>query len=460
MIAPSESEYRYMARAKTLFLCTACGAESLKWQGQCPDCDAWNTFEEARRDSGGGRRGGYAGESRRQPLGAVDESERERETTGLAELDRVLGGGLVAGSVVLLGGDPGIGKSTLLLQAAAHLAKSGTVMYVTGEESLRQVALRSRRLGLDSDGIELLAETQIERVVDEAGAARPGVMVVDSIQTMFAEDLNSAPGSVSQLRETTAQLVRLAKQTGCMIFLVGHVTKDGTIAGPRVLEHMVDTVLYFESEAGSRFRIVRAIKNRFGAANEMGVFAMAGDGLKEVRNPSAIFLSPHDSAVAGSATTVTREGSRPLLLELQALLDESHTGNPRRVAAGMDQNRLALLLAVLHRHGGIACHDRDVFVNVVGGIRIAETAADLALLAAIVSSYRNAPLRDRTVIIGELGLAGEVRPVPFGEERVLEAAKHGFARAIVATGNRPRVLPSGMEVVAVSRLEHALGAFF
>ncbi len=449
-----------MARAKTLYLCTACGAESLKWQGQCPDCDAWNTFEEARRDSGGGRRGGYAGESRRQPLGAVDESERERETTGLAELDRVLGGGLVAGSVVLLGGDPGIGKSTLLLQAAAHLAKSGTVMYVTGEESLRQVALRSRRLGLDSDGIELLAETQIERVVDEAGAARPGVMVVDSIQTMFAEDLNSAPGSVSQLRESTAQLVRLAKQTGCMIFLVGHVTKDGTIAGPRVLEHMVDTVLYFESEAGSRFRIVRAIKNRFGAANEMGVFAMAGDGLKEVRNPSAIFLSPHDTAVAGSATTVTREGSRPLLLELQALLDESHTGNPRRVAAGMDQNRLALLLAVLHRHGGIACHDRDVFVNVVGGIRIAETAADLALLAAIVSSYRNAPLRDRTVIIGELGLAGEVRPVPFGEERVLEAAKHGFARAIVATGNRPRVLPSGMEVVAVSRLEHALGAFF
>ncbi len=355
---------------------------------------------------------------------------------------------------------PGIGKSTLLLQAAARLSESMPVMYVTGEESLRQVALRARRLGLNSDAIELLAETQVERVIDETAAARPAIMVVDSIQTMFSEELNSAPGSVSQLREATARLVRYAKQSGCIVFLVGHVTKDGTIAGPRVLEHMVDTVLYFESEAGSRFRIVRAIKNRFGAANEMGVFAMSSEGLKEVRNPSAIFLSAHDAPVAGSVTTVTREGSRPLLLELQALVDESRAGNPRRVAAGLDQNRLSLLLAVLHRHGGIASHDRDVFVNVVGGIRLSETAADLALVAAILSSYRDHPLRDRTVILGELGLAGEVRPVPFGEERVLEAAKHGFERAIVPTANRPRVIPEDIEVIAVSRLKQALDVLF
>jgi DNA repair protein RadA/Sms len=366
----------------------------------------------------------------------------------------------VAGSVILLGGDPGIGKSTLLLQAAARLSGTMTVMYVTGEESLRQVALRARRLGLASEGIELLAETQIGRVIAEAADASPGVMIVDSIQTMFSEDLSSAPGSVSQLREATAQLVRYAKQSGCIIFLVGHVTKDGAIAGPRVLEHMVDTVLYFESEAGSRFRIVRAIKNRFGAANEMGVFAMSADGLKEVRNPSAIFLSPHDAPVAGSVTTVTREGSRPLLLELQALVDESRAGNPRRVAAGMDQNRLSLLLAILHRHGGVASYDRDVFVNVVGGIRISETAADLALLAAIVSSHQDHPLQQRTVIVGELGLAGEVRPVPFGEERIIEAAKHGFERAIVPNSNRPRSLPRDIEVVGVGRLAEALDALF
>jgi len=449
-----------MARAKTLFVCTACGAESLKWQGQCPDCDAWNTFAEVRGETAPRRRGGYAGESRRQRLGDVDDAQQRRTGTQIGELDRVLGGGLVAGSVVLLGGDPGIGKSTLLLQAAARLSESMPVMYVTGEESLRQVALRARRLGLDSEAIELLAETQVERVIDETAAARPAVMVVDSIQTMFSEELNSAPGSVSQLREATARLVRYAKQSGCIIFLVGHVTKDGTIAGPRVLEHMVDTVLYFESEAGSRFRIVRAIKNRFGAANEMGVFAMSSEGLKEVRNPSAIFLSAHDAPVAGSVTTVTREGSRPLLLELQALVDESRAGNPRRVAAGLDQSRLSLLLAVLHRHGGIASHDRDVFVNVVGGIRISETAADLALVAAILSSYRDHPLRDRTVILGELGLAGEVRPVPFGEERVLEAAKHGFDRAIVPTANRPRVIPADIEVIAVSRLKQALDVLF
>ncbi len=449
-----------MARTKTLFECTSCGAQSLKWQGQCPECEAWNTFEEARGVAPPRRRGGYSGESRRQRLGEVDETGQTRTGTGIGELDRVLGGGLVAGSVILLGGDPGIGKSTLLLQAAARLSGTMTVMYVTGEESLRQVALRARRLGLASEGIELLAETQIGRVIAEAADASPGVMIVDSIQTMFSEDLSSAPGSVSQLREATAQLVRYAKQSGCIIFLVGHVTKDGAIAGPRVLEHMVDTVLYFESEAGSRFRIVRAIKNRFGAANEMGVFAMSADGLKEVRNPSAIFLSPHDAPVAGSVTTVTREGSRPLLLELQALVDESRAGNPRRVAAGMDQNRLSLLLAILHRHGGVASYDRDVFVNVVGGIRISETAADLALLAAIVSSHQDHPLQQRTVIVGELGLAGEVRPVPFGEERIIEAAKHGFERAIVPNSNRPRSLPRDIEVVGVGRLAEALDALF
>ncbi|MGW8367629.1 MAG: DNA repair protein RadA [Gammaproteobacteria bacterium] len=449
-----------MARTKTLFECTSCGAQSLKWHGQCPECEAWNTFEEARGVAPPRRRGGYSGESRRQRLGEVDETGQTRTGTGIGELDRVLGGGLVAGSVILLGGDPGIGKSTLLLQAAARLSGTMTVMYVTGEESLRQVALRARRLGLASEGIELLAETQIGRVIAEAADASPGVMIVDSIQTMFSEDLSSAPGSVSQLREATAQLVRYAKQSGCIIFLVGHVTKDGAIAGPRVLEHMVDTVLYFESEAGSRFRIVRAIKNRFGAANEMGVFAMSADGLKEVRNPSAIFLSPHDAPVAGSVTTVTREGSRPLLLELQALVDESRAGNPRRVAAGMDQNRLSLLLAILHRHGGVASYDRDVFVNVVGGIRISETAADLALLAAIVSSHQDHPLQQRTVIVGELGLAGEVRPVPFGEERIIEAAKHGFERAIVPNSNRPRSLPRDIEVVGVGRLAEALDALF
>jgi DNA repair protein RadA/Sms len=449
-----------MARTKTLFECTSCGAQSLKWQGQCPECEAWNTFEEVRGVAPPRRRGGYSGESRRQRLGEVDETGQTRTGTGIGELDRVLGGGLVAGSVILLGGDPGIGKSTLLLQAAARLSGTMTVMYVTGEESLRQVALRARRLGLASEGIELLAETQIGRVIAEAADASPGVMIVDSIQTMFSEDLSSAPGSVSQLREATAQLVRYAKQSGCIIFLVGHVTKDGAIAGPRVLEHMVDTVLYFESEAGSRFRIVRAIKNRFGAANEMGVFAMSADGLKEVRNPSAIFLSPHDAPVAGSVTTVTREGSRPLLLELQALVDESRAGNPRRVAAGMDQNRLSLLLAILHRHGGVASYDRDVFVNVVGGIRISETAADLALLAAIVSSHQDHPLQQRTVIVGELGLAGEVRPVPFGEERIIEAAKHGFERAIVPNSNRPRSLPRDIEVVGVGRLAEALDALF
>ncbi len=449
-----------MARTKTLFECTSCGAQSLKWQGQCPECEAWNTFEEARGVAPPRRRGGYSGESRRQRLGEVDETGQTRTGTGIGELDRVLGGGLVAGSVILLGGDPGIGKSTLLLQAAARLSGTMTVMYVTGEESLRQVALRARRLGLASEGIELLAETQIGRVIAEAADASPGVMIVDSIQTMFSEDLSSAPGSVSQLREATAQLVRYAKQSACIIFLVGHVTKDGAIAGPRVLEHMVDTVLYFESEAGSRFRIVRAIKNRFGAANEMGVFAMSADGLKEVRNPSAIFLSPHDAPVAGSVTTVTREGSRPLLLELQALVDESRAGNPRRVAAGMDQNRLSLLLAILHRHGGVASYDRDVFVNVVGGIRISETAADLALLAAIVSSHQDHPLQQRTVIVGELGLAGEVRPVPFGEERIIEAAKHGFERAIVPNSNRPRSLPRDIEVVGVGRLAEALDALF
>jgi DNA repair protein RadA/Sms len=449
-----------MARTKTLFECTSCGAQSLKWQGQCPECEAWNTFEEVRGVAPPRRRGGYSGESRRQRLGEVDETGQTRTGTGIGELDRVLGGGLVAGSVILLGGDPGIGKSTLLLQAAARLSGTMTVMYVTGEESLRQVALRARRLGLASEGIELLAETQIGRVIAEAADASPGVMIVDSIQTMFSEDLSSAPGSVSQLREATAQLVRYAKQSGCIIFLVGHVTKDGAIAGPRVLEHMVDTVLYFESEAGSRFRIVRAIKNRFGAANEMGVFAMSADGLKEVRNPSAIFLSPHDAPVAGSVTTVTREGSRPLLLELQALVDESRAGNPRRVAAGMDQNRLSLLLAILHRHGGVASYDRDVFVNVVGGIRISETAADLALLAAIVSSHQDHPLQQRTVIVGELGLAGEVRPVSFGEERIIEAAKHGFERAIVPNSNRPRSLPRDIEVVGVGRLAEALDALF
>ena len=378
--------------------------------------------------------------------------------TGSSEFDRVLGGGLVAGSVTLIGGDPGIGKSTLLLQAAAALARSASVLYATGEESLRQVGLRARRLGLDDAPLGLLAETDVETVIAAAQGREARVLVVDSIQTMGTAAVESSPGSVSQLRESAARFVHFAKQSGTAVFLIGHVTKEGVIAGPRVLEHLVDTVLYFESDAGSRFRVVRAVKNRFGAANEIGVFAMEEGGLREVKNPSAIFLSRHPAPVAGSSVTVAREGTRPLLVEVQALVDEARAQNTRRVAVGFEGNRLALLLAVLHRHGGVALSAYDVFINVVGGVHLGETAADLPAVLAAVSSLDDRPLAQDLVSFGELGLAGEVRPVPFGEERLREAAKHGFKRAIVPRANTPRKAIEGLEVIGVERLSEALEA--
>ncbi len=468
--AASRSTLGRMARPRSQFVCDACGAATPKWQGQCPACAAWNTLVEQRVEAAGvtARRGGaagvgYAGETP-QLLRDVEEVTEARWPTGLDELDRVLGGGMVAGSVVLIGGDPGIGKSTLLLQASASLRAAMPVIYVTGEESLRQVSLRARRLGLDAGEVALLAETCVERILATAREQRPRALVVDSIQTMFSEALQSAPGAVAQLRECAAALVRFAKQSGTAVFLVGHVTKEGVIAGPRVLEHMVDTVLYFESDAGSRYRIVRAVKNRFGAANEIGVFAMTDEGLRQVRNPSAIFLSRHPEPVSGAAVFVTREGSRPLLGEIQALVDESRLNNPRRLAVGFDQQRLAMLLAVLHRHAGVATHDQDVFLNIVGGLRVAQTAADLAAVAATLSSLRDRPLPPGTVLLGELGLAGEIRPVPFGEERLVEAAKHGFTRAVVAAdnaprGRRPKAL-EGMEVIPATRLAQALDQVF
>jgi len=451
-----------MARTKTEFVCTDCGGITPKWQGQCPDCGAWNTLEETTRAPAAPGKGrvGLAARSAVQTLDQVSLEEEARHRTDSRELDRVLGGGLVNGAVILLGGDPGIGKSTLLLQTLSNLARDHAALYVTGEESLQQVALRASRLGLPRDRLEVLAETGVEAMLATAEARRPRVMVVDSVQTVFTEALQSAPGSVSQVRESAAQLVRYAKRSGTALFLVGHVTKEGALAGPRVLEHMVDTVLYFESDSGSRFRLLRAVKNRFGAANELGVFAMQEDGLKEVRNPSAIFLSRHESAVPGSLVTVTREGSRPLMVEVQALVADSPLSNPRRVAVGLDGNRLSLLLAVLARHGGVAMHGLDVFLNVVGGVRVSETASDLPAVLAVLSSLRDRPLPLDTVVFGEIGLAGEIRPVPNGEERLLEAAKHGFRRAIVPRKNRPRKLPEGLEVVGVERLQEAMEAVF
>ena len=456
-----------MAKTRIQYSCTACGAVSAKWAGQCPDCGAWNTLQEHRevaatpRARGGG--GQYAGDAGIRPLSEVGLAEETRRGTGIGELDRVLGGGLVEGGVVLLGGDPGIGKSTLLLQTTASLAREGEALYVTGEESLRQVALRAARLGLAADNLQVLAETSVESVLAAAMSRRPRVMVIDSIQTIFTEQLQSAPGSVAQVRESASLLVRHAKQSGTALFLVGHVTKDGQLAGPRVLEHMVDTVLYFESDGGSRFRLLRAVKNRFGAANELGVFAMDDSGLKEVRNPSSIFLSRHEGDVSGSVILVTREGSRPMLLELQSLVAETPLSNPRRVAVGMDQNRLSMLLAVLHRHGGIFTADQDVFINVVGGVRVSETASDLPTLLAALSSLRDRAVPGDTVIFGEVGLAGEIRPVPGGEERLREAAKHGFRRALVPAKNAPRGRVAGlddMEVVGVQRLADAIDAAF
>ncbi len=455
-----------MAKSKTAYVCGDCGASSNKWQGQCGECSAWNTMAEIVLETaaapGPSRRGGWAGKLETPVITALKDvrhSEEARVSTGIGEFDRVLGGGLVEGAVVLVGGDPGIGKSTLLLQAMAQMSQTLPSLYVTGEESLAQVAGRAVRLGLTLDGLQALAETGIEKILDHAVIARPRIIVADSVQTLWTDSLTAAPGSVSQVRESAARLVRYAKETGTAVFLVGHVTKEGGIAGPRVLEHMVDAVLYFEGESGSRFRVLRAFKNRFGAVNELGVFAMGDKGLKEVPNPSAIFLSGGSTQQPGSCVMVTREGTRPLLVEVQALVDSSPLSNPRRVAVGLEQNRLAMLLAVLHRHGGIVTSDQDVFVNVVGGIRLQETAADLPVLLSVLSSLRDKPLAEKTIAFGEVGLSGEIRPIPNGEERLREAATHGFKRAIVAKGNAPKSGSfKGLEVVGVERLSEALEA--
>lgn len=451
-----------MAKSKIKYSCTACGAEASKWIGQCPECEAWNTLVEMVVQGTVAREGrfagytGSAGTIQVQSLAQVSPDDVARTPTGIGEFDRVLGGGLVSGSVVLIGGDPGIGKSTLLLQTLAALGERYTTLYVSGEESPQQISLRAHRLKLPTANTRLLPETRVEGIIQTALNERPQVLVVDSIQTIFTEQLQSAPGSVAQVRESTAQLVRFAKQSGTSLFIVGHVTKDGQLAGPRVLEHMVDTVLYFEGDSASRYRVIRAFKNRFGAVNELGVFAMTEMGLKEVSNPSAIFLSRHEQEVSGSAVMVTLEGSRPMLVEVQALVDESHLGNPRRVTVGLEHNRLAMLLAVLHRHGGIVTHDQDVFVNVVGGVRLTETGADLAVLLSVLSSLRNRPLPQGLVVFGEVGLAGEIRPVPNGQERLKEAAKHGFTRAIVPAANVAKRGPEGLEVIGVRRLDEAL----
>ena len=450
--------------ARTVYACTECGAQSPKWAGQCGDCGAWNSLQEsiaapvAKADS---RFGGYAGgvdAAAIRKLSDVAAQDTQRIPTGLDELDRVLGGGLVTGSVVLIGGDPGIGKSTLLVQALALLSGRMSALYVSGEESAEQISLRAHRLGLPTERLRLLTETCVERILALIAKDQPRVLVLDSIQTLYTESLQSAPGSVAQVRESAARLVRFAKQTGTSLFLVGHVTKEGALAGPRVLEHMVDTVLYFEGESGSPFRLVRAIKNRFGAVNELGVFAMTDTGLRQVSNPSAIFLSRHEQEVAGSCILVTREGTRPLLVEVQALVDQSPLANPRRVALGLEQNRLSMLLAVMHRHGGIAVFDQDVFLNVVGGVRVTEPAADLPVLLAVLSSLRDRPVPRGLATFGEVGLAGEIRPVPNGQERLLEAAKHGFGRVIVPCANAPKKPIAGLEVVAVSRIGEAIDA--
>ena len=448
----------------TAYVCNDCGADYSKWQGQCTECQAWNTLAEIKLSglsprSEGGKRG-FAGavDGEVKALSEINFDEQPRINSGINELDLVLGGGLVPGSCVLLGGSPGAGKSTLLLQMLCALSGQQSALYVTGEESLQQVAMRAHRLGLKTDGLQMMAETSAETICATAEKHRPNILVVDSIQVMFCEGVQSAPGSVSQVRESAALLVQYAKQTGTVLLLVGHVTKDGSLAGPKVLEHMIDCSLMLEDSQDSRFRTLRSHKNRFGAVNELGVFAMTGQGMKEVSNPSAIFLQRNDEVSSGSAVMVVWEGTRPLLVELQALVDDSHLGNPRRVTVGLDNNRLAMLLAVLHRHGGLMVGDQDVFVNVVGGVKVMETSADLALLLAVVSSFRDRPLPQDLVVFGEVGLSGEIRPVPSGQERLREAAKHGFKRAIVPAGNTPKQSIAGMKITPVNKLTEALAA--
>jgi len=452
-----------VAKTKTAYVCNDCGADFNKWQGQCSECKAWNTLTEIRLASpsrSSGKVSGFAGaaDGEVKLLSDVDLDALPRFSSGTQEFDLVLGGGLVPGSSVLLGGEPGAGKSTLLLQSMCYLAEHMETLYVTGEESPQQIAMRAQRLGLLTNKLKIMAETRVEIICHTAQKKRPKILVVDSIQVTHMADIHSAPGSVSQVRESAAFLTRFAKQTDTVLFLVGHVTKDGSLAGPKVLEHMIDCSLMLEGSADSRFRTLRGIKNRFGAVNELGVFAMTERGLKEVLNPSAIFLSRADEVASGSVVTVVWEGTRPLLVELQALVDESHFSNPRRVVVGLDQNRLAMLLAVLHRHGGLMVSDRDVFVNIVGGVKVVETSADLPLLLSVVSSFRDQPLPRDLVVFGEIGLSGELRPVPSGAERLREAAKHGFKRAIIPVSNVPKQPIEGMQIIGVKTLLEALDA--
>ena len=458
-----------MAKQKTAFVCNECGSDYVKWQGQCSDCGVWNSLAEIKLgpSKGPGRSAARASANRAGFAGALDSArvlqdidlqDQPRFSSGAEEFDRVLGGGLVPGSAILVGGYPGAGKSTLLLQTMCHLAGTMEALYITGEESPQQVAMRAQRLQLPTDQLRLMSETNVEAIVASVEELKPKVLVVDSIQVVHTDELTSAPGSVSQVRECAAYLIRYAKQTGTVLFLVGHVTKDGSLAGPKVLEHMIDCSILLEGSDDARFRTLRGQKNRFGAANELGVFAMTEQGMREVKNPSAIFLDRGAEPASGSVVMVVWEGTRPLLVEIQALVDDSQLGNPRRVAVGLEQNRLAMLLAVLHRHGGLQVGDQDVFANVVGGVKVLETSADLALLLAIVSSYRNRVLPRDMVIFGEVGLSGEIRPVPNGQERITEAAKHGFTRAIVPQGNAPKGKIKGMQVTAVSKLADALEA--
>ncbi|CAM4224880.1 DNA repair protein RadA [Pseudoalteromonas byunsanensis] len=456
-----------MVKKKTAFVCSDCGAEFARWQGQCSECRAWNTVTEFRVPSvkappRSTAMAGYAGmvDAKVQTLDEVNLESLPRFSTGFKEFDRVLGGGVVPGSAILIGGSPGAGKSTVLLQTMCLLAQSMNTLYVTGEESLQQVAMRAHRLGLPTNKLRTLAETNVETICQLALQEKPSIMVIDSIQVMHMSDVQSAPGSVSQVRESAAYLTRFAKQNQVAIFMVGHVTKDGSLAGPKVLEHCIDCSILLEGSSDSRFRTLRGNKNRFGAVNELGVFAMTGQGLKEVSNPSAIFLNRGEEQTPGSLVMVIWEGTRPLLVEVQALVDYSQLANPRRVTVGLEQNRLAMLLAVLHRHGGLQVADQDVFVNVVGGVKVSETSADLALIVALVSSFKNYALDRQLVVFGEVGLGGEIRPVPSGQERLKEAAKHGFKRAIVPNANKPKEPIEGMEVVGVNSLSEALEALF
>ncbi|HEY4371913.1 MAG TPA: DNA repair protein RadA [Burkholderiales bacterium] len=453
-----------MAKVKTAYVCSECGGDSPKWQGQCPHCHAWNTLQEMRleapRGTAGSNRFSVAGVTAEvRTLSSIEARDLPRITSTIDEFDRVLGGGMVPGAVILIGGDPGIGKSTLLLQSLAALSMTRKTLYVSGEESGEQIALRARRLGLEAPDMRLLPEISLEKIQATLAVEAPEVAVIDSIQTLYSDSLTAAPGSVSQVRECAAQLTRHAKQNGTIIILVGHVTKEGTIAGPRVLEHIVDTVLYFEGDTHSSYRLIRAIKNRFGAVNELGVFGMTDRGLKGVSNPSALFLSQHEHEVPGSCVMVTQEGTRPLLVEIQALVDDSHAPNARRLSVGLEQARLAMLLAVLHRHVGVACYDQDVFINAVGGVKIGEPAADLAVLLAIMSSLKGKPLPKGLVVFGEVGLAGEIRPAPRGQERLREAAKLGFTQALIPKANAPKGGIAGLEVIAVDRAADALARF-